>query len=100
MDTELNKAWTDAVRHRTQYISDFELRHHCCGYNSISDRPFPPLDKPNKPGEPKEPKQTCSENPTYGFKVACKAELAKDFTRWQTRIQQLLLVQVTMLVSF
>ncbi|KAK3839995.1 MAG: hypothetical protein JOS17DRAFT_725636, partial [Linnemannia elongata] len=91
MDKELNSAWTDASRHRTQHISDFELRHHCCGYDSLSERPFPPKN-------PKDPKQICSENPAYGFKVPCKAELAKDFRRWQTRIQQLLLIQMTMLV--
>ncbi|KAF9133385.1 hypothetical protein BGX30_012305 [Mortierella sp. GBA39] len=95
MDKELNSAWTDAIRHRTQQISDFELRHHCCGFASISDRPFPPKDKPDTP--PDELK-TCSENGSYGFNVPCKAELTKDFARWQTRIQQLLLVQVTMLV--
>ncbi|KAF9277574.1 hypothetical protein BGZ88_001081, partial [Linnemannia elongata] len=99
MDKELNSAWTDANRHRTQHISDFELRHHCCGFNAISDRPFPPKDPkdPKDPNKPKEPEKTCSENPSYGFKVPCKAELSKDFARWQTRIQQLLLVQLIML---
>ncbi|KAF9542490.1 hypothetical protein EC957_001932 [Mortierella hygrophila] len=91
MDKELNNAWTDTYRHRQHHISDFELRHHCCGLNHLTDRPFPPVDKPTL-GE------TCSENISYGFKVPCKAELSKDFARWQTRIQQLLLVQVTMLV--
>ncbi|KAF9079469.1 hypothetical protein BGX23_003961, partial [Mortierella sp. AD031] len=93
MDKELNSAWTETNRHRTKLISDFELRHQCCGYNSITDRPFPPVDKP------KEPKpQTCSVNPAYGFQVPCKAELTKDFERWQRGIQRLLLAQVTMLL--
>ncbi|KAG0209498.1 hypothetical protein BGX28_010270 [Mortierella sp. GBA30] len=93
MDRELNSAWTEANRHRTKLISDFELRHQCCGFNSITDRPFPPVDKP------KEPKpQTCSVNPAYGFKVPCKAELTKDFERWQKRIQHLLLAQLSMLL--
>ncbi|KAF9126552.1 hypothetical protein BGW39_006543 [Mortierella sp. 14UC] len=98
MDKELNNAWTDSIRHRTSLISDFELRHRCCGYDSITNRPFPPIvTKPPKEGEEPKP-QTCHENPAYGFKVPCKAELHKDFGRWQKRIQQLLLVQVTMMV--
>ena len=87
MDKELNSAWTEANRHRTKLIRDFELHHQCCGFHSITDRPFPPKD----PIE-----QTCSE--VYGFKVPCKAELTKDFERWQKGIQSLLLVQVTVLV--
>ncbi|KAG0351247.1 hypothetical protein BG005_009266 [Podila minutissima] len=99
MDKELNSAWTEASRHRTKLISDFELRHQCCGFNHITDRPFPPVDKPKDPEKPKDPSlQTCSENTAYGFQVPCKAELAKDFERWQKRIQHLLLVQVTMLL--
>ncbi|KAF9344345.1 hypothetical protein BGX26_004506 [Mortierella sp. AD094] len=94
MDIELNSAWTESIRHRTKLIRDFELRHQCCGFNSIKDRPFPPVDKPGE-SEP----QTCSLNPAYGFQVPCKAELAKDFERWQKRIQHLLLVQVTMLLK-
>ncbi|KAG0351140.1 hypothetical protein BGZ54_003404 [Gamsiella multidivaricata] len=93
MDKELNSAWTETNRHRTKLISDFELRHQCCGFNSITDRPFPPV------GKPKEPKkQTCSVNSAYGFQVPCKAELTKDFERWQKGIQHLLLAQVTMLL--
>ncbi|KAF8977624.1 hypothetical protein BGZ52_006872 [Haplosporangium bisporale] len=75
MDKELNSAWTESSRHRTKLISDFELRHHCCGYNSITDRPFPPAEpKPKEPKEPKEPEdpkkpKTCSEHSAYGFKL-------------------------------
>ncbi|KAG0248352.1 hypothetical protein BG011_000171 [Mortierella polycephala] len=96
MDKELNSAWTEASRHRTKHISDFELRHQCCGYNSITDRPFPPVGNPKEPKEPK--RQTCSENLDYGFQVPCKAELTKDFERWQKGIQHLMLAQVTMLL--
>ncbi|KAF9324101.1 hypothetical protein BG006_000871, partial [Podila minutissima] len=99
MDKELNSAWTEASRHRTKLISDFELRHHCCGFNHLTDRPFPPVYKPKDPEKPKDPSlQTCSENTAYGFQVPCKAELAKDFEQWQKRIQHLLLVQVTMVL--
>ncbi|KAF9283712.1 hypothetical protein BGZ68_005201 [Mortierella alpina] len=52
MEKELNGAWTDGFRHRKRLISDFELRHHCCGYNSVADRPFP---------------EDCDENEAYGF---------------------------------
>ncbi|KAF9104345.1 hypothetical protein BGX27_010130 [Mortierella sp. AM989] len=93
MDKELNSAWTETNRHRTKLISDFELRHQCCGFNSVVDRPFPPKDKPKETNP-----QTCSVNPAYGFKVPCKAELAKDFERWQKGIQYLLVIQVTMLL--
>ncbi|KAI1291445.1 hypothetical protein EDD11_008926 [Mortierella claussenii] len=93
MEKELNRAWTETNRHRTKLISDFELRYQCCGFNSITDRPFPPVDKP----EERKP-QTCSVNHAYGFKVPCKAELTKDFERWQKGIQHLLLVQMTLLL--
>ncbi|KAG0083596.1 hypothetical protein BGZ92_010632 [Podila epicladia] len=96
IDKELNSAWTGANRHRTKLIRDFELRHQCCGFNSITDRPFPPVDKPKDPKEPQ--MQTCSVNPAYGFQVPCKAELTKDFERWQKGIQYLLIVQVTILL--
>ncbi|KAF8949240.1 hypothetical protein BGZ47_007950 [Haplosporangium gracile] len=91
MDKELNSAWTEAYRHRRQHISDFQLRHQCCGFGHINDRPFPP-----KKDDPTAP-PPCSENIAYGFKVSCRAELSKDFVRWQTWIQHLLLAQVTML---
>ena len=102
MDKELNSAWTDASRHRQSLISHFELRHQCCGFNHITDRPFPPKPKePKEPREPVDPKRLiCNENPAYGFQVPCKAELAKDFERWQKGIQHLLVFQATMLVSF
>ncbi|KAF9309201.1 hypothetical protein BG003_010034, partial [Podila horticola] len=93
MDKELNSAWTESNRHRTKLISDFELRYHCCGFNSISDRPFPPTNNPSNPNL-----QTCSKNSSYGFQVPCKADLTKDFERWQKRIQHLLFAQVTMLL--
>src|SRR5690606_38582623 len=93
MERELNSAWTEAYRHRTGLVRDFELRHQCCGYNSVQDRSFPPYD-------PKNPVASCTEDPTYGFKVSCKPELSKDFERWQSGIQNLLIVQVTMMVGF
>ncbi|ORZ12937.1 hypothetical protein BCR41DRAFT_98183 [Lobosporangium transversale] len=95
MGIELNNAWTEANRHRTKLISDFELRHECCGYNHISDRPFPPI-APKGSEKPKD--RTCSENDAYGFKVACKADLTKDFERWHKGIRNLLLGQVTILL--
>ncbi|KAG0037496.1 hypothetical protein BGZ82_002408 [Podila clonocystis] len=108
MDKELNSAWTEANRHRIKHISDFELRHRCCGFNSITDRAFPPLppadkkppaDKQPPTDKPKKPEsESCSKNHAYGFQVPCKAELTKDFERWQKGIQRLLLVQMTMLL--
>ncbi|KAF9997467.1 hypothetical protein BGZ80_007005 [Entomortierella chlamydospora] len=95
MDKELNSVWTDAYRHRTKLISEFEIHHQCCGFNHITDRPFPPVVDKRKPDDTRP--LTCNENPLYGYKVPCKAELAKDFGRWQRGIQRLLLVQVTML---
>ncbi|KAG0327317.1 hypothetical protein BGZ99_007912, partial [Dissophora globulifera] len=89
MDGELNDAWTQTNRHRKNFISDFELRHRCCGYHSISDRPFPSGSNPDEP--------TCSVHKAYGFKVPCKADLTKDFERWQKGIQHLLLAQMAML---
>ncbi|KAF9148331.1 hypothetical protein BG015_009937 [Linnemannia schmuckeri] len=94
MEKELNNAWTEAFRHREQHISDFQLRHHCCGLNHINDRSFPPFVEKPKDTTP----LPCSKNLSYGFKVACRAELSKDFARWQTRIQHLLLAQVTILI--
>ncbi|KAF9958121.1 hypothetical protein BGZ72_000865 [Mortierella alpina] len=91
MDKELNSAWTDANRHRTKLISDFELRHQCCGYTSIADRPFPPKIEGRFP-------LTCSENDAYGFQVPCKANLAQNFGRWQKGIQHLLLAQLALLL--
>ncbi|KAF9169458.1 hypothetical protein BGX21_002889 [Mortierella sp. AD011] len=96
MDKELNSVWTDAIRHRAKLISEFEIHHQCCGFYHITDRPFPPVINKRKPDDTRP--LTCNENPLYGYKVPCKAELAKDFERWQRGIQRLLLVQVTMLV--
>lgn len=96
MERELNTAWRDTNRHSPSLISDFELRHHCCGYNHIKDMPFPP-DKKETPDD-RTPEPQCYKNPVYGFKVPCKAELTNGFERWQRRIQQLLFVQLTMLV--
>ncbi|KAG0369735.1 hypothetical protein BGX24_002312 [Mortierella sp. AD032] len=99
MEKEMNHAWTDAIRHRDGLISSFELRHECCGLNSLVDRPFPPLwGKDKGPLEPSDPRQPCSTNIAYGFQVPCRAELGKDFGRWQTRIQYLLLAEATMLL--
>jgi len=84
LDKELNRAWTDGYRRRRRsLISDFELRHHCCGYNSVTERAFP---------------EDCAVNVAYGFSVPCNADLAKDFWRWQKGIQQLLLTQLAMLL--
>ncbi|KAG9322094.1 hypothetical protein KVV02_005578 [Mortierella alpina] len=83
MNKELNNAWTDGFRHRTKLISDFELRHHCCGFNSPKERAIP---------------EKCSENEAYGFQVPCVDDLAKDFGRWQKGIQYLLLTQLAMLL--
>ncbi|KAG0292748.1 hypothetical protein BGZ96_003728 [Linnemannia gamsii] len=83
MEGELNNVWTGAFRHRKALISDFERRHQCCGYEQVNQRAIP---------------KNCSEDPKYGFKVPCKAELTKDYERWQNRIQHLLLAQVTMLL--
>ncbi|KAF9960158.1 hypothetical protein BGZ70_008673 [Mortierella alpina] len=85
MDKELNRAWTDAFQRRNRnLISDFELRHHCCGYNSVKERAVP---------------RDCAVNDAYGFSVPCNADLAKNFWRWQKGIQHLLFAQLAMLVG-
>ncbi|KAF9908807.1 hypothetical protein EC991_009510 [Linnemannia zychae] len=94
MEGELHAAWVDANRHNRLLIKNFELRHQCCGYKSIKENAFPPLNP--KKGEDVGP--PCHLNKAYGFQLPCQGELTKDFERWQKRIRELLLVQVTVMV--
>ncbi|GJJ75031.1 hypothetical protein EMPS_07389 [Entomortierella parvispora] len=93
---EIFNAWGVAFKQRT-LIGDFQLRHHCCGFNNVRDRSYPPYHQNPDPGDPAN--LPCPINPRFEFQEPCKDLLTKDFWRWQNGIQHLLLVQLTMLVS-